>query len=108
MRVKKIPQRNDAELTYQFDGGKITAMLNGQSDTFDFTDMPEGKAVDFDTTLDPCPIKSAERDANGELWVEVMAYYGAPPTQSEEETDANFQARLDEYERIKFPEWETV
>lgn len=91
MKILKSPQRNDTELTYQFNGEVITATLNGVSDTFDFTDMPEGKATDFDTALQPCPVKSAERDANGELWVELMNYIDATASESE-----------------RFPEWETV
>lgn len=91
MKILKSPQRNDNELTYAFNGEVITATLNGESDTFDFSAMPEGKATDFDSTLEPCPIKSAERDANGELWVELMTYIGPNATESE-----------------RFPEWEDV
>lgn len=91
MKILKSPQRNDTELAYKFDGEEITATLNGETDTFDFTNMPQGKATDFDTTLDPCPIKSAERDASGELWVELMNYIGPNATEAE-----------------RFPEWEDV
>ena len=91
MQIKYSPQRSDVPLSYDFSGEQITAHLDGQSDTFDFYDMPQGKAESFNSTHEPCPVLSAERDADGVLWVVLRSHHG--PNASEAK---------------RFPEWETV
>lgn len=91
MKIKYSPQRNDTPLSYTFNGEKVTATLNGASDTFDFTAMPEGRAESFNSTLDPCPVMSAERDSAGELWVVLRSHIGPNATRAE-----------------RYPDWETV
>lgn len=64
-------------------------------DTFDFRDMPNGKLEVFDnqtgkilveTTLPENPIESAER-IDGELWVELVMFFGGDEIDDERELD---------------------
>lgn len=82
MQIKYSPQRSDDVLDYGFNGERITVTLNGQTDTFDFTGLPDGKLESIETTLLLNPIISAER-INGELFVELLYFHGANATQEE-------------------------
>lgn len=64
-------------------------------DTFDFRDMPNGRLEIFDsqtgemlveTTLPENPIESAER-IDGELWVELVMFFGGNEIDDERELD---------------------
>lgn len=64
-------------------------------DTFNFRDMPNGKLEVFDnqtgkilveTTLPENPIESAER-IDGELWVELVMFFGGDEIDDERELD---------------------
>ena len=90
MKVKYILQVNDMDkVEYQFDGDVITATLDGKSDTFDFTDMPNDSATTGppQSDLRLFAVISAERDADGVLWVELFKAVGEGqyrnPTQTE-------------------------
>lgn len=49
MQVLYVLQINDFDtLDYQFNGDIITVTYNGEVDTFDFTNMPDGKATSYD------------------------------------------------------------
>ena len=77
MKVKYILQINDVDkVAYQFNDDVITATLDGKSDTFDFTDMPNDSETKSspETTLRPLflPVISAKRDSDGVLWVELF------------------------------------
>ena len=90
MRVKFSPQRSDRRINYTFDDDTITAELDGQTDTFDFSQMPDGEATSIETTLPVNPILSARR-VDGVLEVVLLNWIG--PDASEEE---------------RFPQWQEV
>ena len=83
MRITYSPQRSDRSITYTFDGDRITATLDGVSDVFDFTSLPDGEAAEIISTLDPCPVLSAKR-VNGELQVALLRTIPARPSVPEE------------------------
>ena len=61
MKVLLSPQRSDKEINYHFEGEKITVTTDDMSDTFDFSNMPDGILQEVETTLDVNPIVSANR-----------------------------------------------
>ena len=63
-------------MTYAFDGEKITATYEGKSDTFDFTNTPDGAAtfMDIDSDLTYNPIITATRQ-DGILSVTLIEFY---------------------------------
>ena len=83
MIIKLSPQIRDYnKIEYEITENKITATINDISDTFDFTDMPDGKLQMYDendsdgqslieTTLDEVPIIGAEK-TDGVLTVEIL------------------------------------
>lgn len=80
MIIKLSPQARDYNMIwYEIVENKITATINGVSDTFDFTDMPDGELQLHDpdgesmieTTLDEVPILSARKE-DGVLTVEIL------------------------------------
>src|SRR5699024_9142212 len=79
MKILFSPQvRDDDKIWYEIEYQKITATINGVTDTFDFTGMPDGELQMYDdgnslieTVLDEVPIISAKKE-NGELTVEIL------------------------------------
>ena len=80
MKVLLSPQvRDNSKVWYEIKENKITATINDVSDTFDFTDMPNGKLQLYDSngesmiesTLDEIPILGAEK-TDGVLTVEIL------------------------------------
>ena len=80
MKILFSPQvREDNKIWYEIEYQKITATINGVTDTFDFTDMPNGKLQLYDSngesmiesTLDEIPILGAEK-TDGVLTVEIL------------------------------------
>lgn len=80
MIIKLSPQVRDFDkIWYEIEEHKITATINDISDTFDFTDMPDGELQVWDgegnylieTELDEVPITSAKKE-NGELFVGII------------------------------------
>ena len=80
MNILLRPQiRDDHKIWYKIEHQKITARINGVSDTFDFKDMPDGKLQVWDdegsdlieTILDEVPILGAEK-TDGVLTVELL------------------------------------
>lgn len=80
MIIKLSPQgRSENKIWYEITENKITATINDVSDTFDFTDMPNGELQMRDedgnslieTTLDEVPILGAEK-TDGVLTVEIL------------------------------------
>ena len=80
MKIILFPQVRDRDkIWYEIEDQKITATINGVSDTFDFTGMPNGELQRWDnegnelieTELDDAPIISAKKE-NGELFVEII------------------------------------
>lgn len=79
MRVTYSPQRSDRSVSYIFDGEVITATLNGVTDRFDFSALPDGEAASIESVLDPCPVLSARR-VDGELHVTLLRTIGPRPS----------------------------
>ena len=81
MKILLSPQvRDNNKIWYEIEDQKITATINDLSDTFDFTNVPDGelKLVDditgenlVNTVLDENPIISANK-TDGELTVEIL------------------------------------
>ena len=80
MKVLLSPQvRDNSKVWYEIEDQKITATINDTTDTFDFTDMPNGELQLWDnegnelieTALDEAPIISAEK-TDGILTVEIL------------------------------------
>ena len=92
MKIKYSPQFNERDqLTYYFDDELISVTLNDQTETFDFTNMPNGRAEKIESEeFAFCPIISAERK-EGTLYLELLNFIG-----------------LDATEEEKFPEWQEV
>lgn len=90
MRILYSPQRHDDVIEYVFENDIIHATHNGQTDTFDFSQMPDGEATSIETTLPVNPILSARR-VDGVLEVVLLKWIG--PDASEEE---------------RFPKWQEV
>lgn len=84
MMVLYSPQLNEIDnLTYQFDGDKITATFNGQTDVFDFTSVPQGQVSSITSTLPINPVLSAQRDSNNVLHVKLLNFIGANASQTD-------------------------
>ena len=91
MRILMSPQvmLEDQRFDFVFSGESITATFDGETDTFDFSGLPDGE-VDFstvETTLPYNPIIIARR-VDGTLSVELLNFI------SEDASDAE-----------RFPEW---
>ena len=80
MIIKLSPQIRDFnKIWYEIEEQKITATINGITDTFDFTDFPDGELKVWDdngedlieTVLREVPILSARKE-NGILTVEIL------------------------------------
>ena len=91
MRILMSPQvmLEDQRFDFVFSGESISATFDGETDTFDFSGLPDGE-VDFsmiETTLSYNPIIIARR-VDGVLSVELLNFI------SEDASDAE-----------RFPEW---
>jgi len=77
MLVHWSPQRSDRSLSYEFSGEVITATLDGETDVFDFSSLPDGEldVSALETTLDICPVLAARR-VNGKLEVTLLRFHG--------------------------------
>ena len=80
MNILLSPQiRDNDKIWYEIEEQKITVTINDISDTFDFTDMPDGELQMWDdegnelieTGLDKIPILGAEKK-DGVLNVEIL------------------------------------
>jgi hypothetical protein len=61
------------KINYSFNGEIITAIIDGISDIFDFSNMPDGELDDFETKLPYLVIIHAER-INGILSVQLLNF----------------------------------
>ena len=85
MKILLSPQVRDVnKIWYDIEENKITATINDKTDTFDFTDVPDGELEIIDeitgeslieTSLPEVPIISAEK-TDGELTVEILFSIG--------------------------------
>ena len=80
MDILLIPQvRDRSKIWYEIEHQKITATINGVTDTFDFTGMPNGILETHDedgnilieTSLETIPISRAVKE-NGILYVDLL------------------------------------
>ncbi|NLA52707.1 MAG: hypothetical protein GX860_11415 [Alcaligenaceae bacterium] len=85
MLVRYSPQRADRSLSYTFPAPDvIEATLDGVSDRFDFSGLPDGEldVSALETTLDICPVLAARR-VDGQLEVTLLKFHGPNPTPQE-------------------------
>jgi hypothetical protein len=82
MNILFSPIRSNFNISYTFGNDSITAVIDGQSDTFDFSAMPNGVLDEITTTLNPNPIISAERK-EGVLSVVLLNPIGEDATEAE-------------------------
>lgn len=86
MKLILTPQHaHNLNLTYEVKNQVLTLTLNGVSDTFDFTDLPDGVASGFESTLEINPILYAQKE-NSEVTVHMIYWY-------DKETDEVTQVR---------------
>ena len=80
MIIQLSPQvRENNKIWYEIENQKVTATINDITDTFDFTDMPDGELELWDdngedlieTVLQEVPIISARKE-DGVLTVEIL------------------------------------
>ena len=80
MKILLSPQvRTNNKIWYEIKHQKITAIINRVSDTFDFTDLPDGELeiwgeegnILIETNLDEVPILAARKE-NGVLAVKIL------------------------------------
>tara|TARA_R100000781_G_scaffold107786_1_gene72127 strand:- start:706 stop:987 length:282 start_codon:yes stop_codon:yes gene_type:complete len=93
MKIKYSPQVNSEHtVSYNFDGDIVTVDVNGQTDSFNFSTMPNDSIVQsINSSLPIRPICSARKDESGVVWLELFKPISASATEAE-----------------LFPEWETV
>ena len=84
MLVRWSLQRSDHSLSYEFSGEVITVTMDGQTDVFDFSNLPDGEldVSALETTLDICPVLAARR-VNGKLEVTLLKFHGPNAPESE-------------------------
>ena len=91
MRIYKSPQirADEKRFEFEFSGEMIVATLDGVSDTFDFTGLPDGEVgySMIETVLEYNPILKATK-VDGILSVELLNFISEDATEEE-----------------KFPEW---
>lgn len=80
MDILLLPQvREGSKIWYEIEHQKITATINGVTDTFDFTDMPDGVLETHDedgnvlleTPLETIPISRAVKE-DGVLYIDLV------------------------------------
>ena len=80
MDILLIPQvRDRSKIWYEIEHQKITATINGVTDTFDFTGMPNGMLETHDehgnilieTSLETIPIRRAVKE-DGVLYIDLL------------------------------------
>ena len=74
MKIKYSPQFNEQDsVSYQFEGDVIRATVNGETDTFDFSSMPNDSiAHTIKSSLPIVIVCEAKKDSSGELWVTLF------------------------------------
>jgi hypothetical protein len=81
--LKFSPQFSTKRISYQIAGEVVTATLDtGETDTFDFSALPDGRAEEVSTSLPVQPIVSAER-VNGVLHLELLKFIGLDASEAE-------------------------
>lgn len=93
MRILYNPQVRDDHNKYKItlQGEVITIQYHDKTETFDFTNMPNGTGEVESEVFDFEPIKSAEK-VDGVLWVEILNLIGI---------DATYEERFPEWFEVK-------
>ena len=78
----QVPAVEGQRIRYTFGNDVITADIDGQTDTFDFSEMPDGEAVSIETTLPVNPVLSARR-VDGVLEVVLLHWIGQDVSEEE-------------------------
>lgn len=90
MKIRYCPQRSDDVIEYEFEHDIVHVTYKDQTETFDFSGMPDGRAENIETSLPINPIIEAWRE-NGVLHVKLLRFHGP-----------------DAGEKERFPEWQEV
>ena len=90
MKILYSPQRRDDVIEYEFEHDIVHVMYKNQTETFDFSGMPDGRAENIETSLPINPIIEAWRE-NGILHVKLLKYHSADASEEE-----------------RFPQWQEV
>lgn len=94
MKVLFSPQVSERVLKYEFNNDVITATMNGITDTFDFSGMPNGIADSIESEVfDFNPVLSAKKE-NNILYLELINFIGDNSTY-EERFPEWFEVKLD-------------
>jgi len=99
MRVISVPQRRDNIISYAFSGEVVVATVDGVTDTFDFTNLPDGEATEILSHLDPCPVLGAER-VNGELTLTLLKPIPAQPQRRDYDSQEEYETALEAWHRL--------
>ena len=85
MKIIYSPQVNDRDsVSYEFNGAVITATVNGETDTFDFSSMPNDSiAHTIESSLPIVIVCEAKKDSSGELWVTLFKPISFNTTEAE-------------------------
>lgn len=74
IKILYSPQVNELDnIRYTIQGEVIIVKFNQLTDTFDFTNLPDGVVQGIESTLPVNPIINAERE-NGILYIEVLNF----------------------------------
>lgn len=92
MKVFYSPQVNMMQIiSYQFNREIVTVTINNETEQFDFSNLPDGKAENIESDIfEFCPVLSAERK-DGMLYLELLNFISFDATEKE-----------------RFPTWEEV
>src|SRR5690606_41420446 len=78
MHIYYIPQRIDANIIYSIACVTVMVTMGEEGDTFDFSALPDCEAAEIISTLDPCPVLSAQR-VHGDLQATLLCRIGSRP-----------------------------
>lgn len=74
MQVLYNPQHNSHDKSvFSFEEDIVTISINGDSEVYDFTNLPDGAATEIKSSLPHCLISSAERK-DGKLYIQLTYY----------------------------------
>ena len=83
MKVRFSPQVNQNRIEYTFGNDVITATLNDVTETFDFSEMPNGIAESIKSEVfEFDPVLSAKKE-NGILYLKLINFIGKDATEAE-------------------------
>ena len=76
IRVIETPQRADMKINYVVDGDILNVTIDGVTEEFDFTGLPEGRMTEIEPDeLKVNPIVEAEKIGD-EITIKLIRFYG--------------------------------